>query len=67
MADELGVIPNNAHQLLFHMRRRLGAGVRAWVLFAGGDPDCDSLATELRAAEPEWLSDRLCDGLGEQA
>lgn len=50
LADELGVTTNNAHQLLHRMKQRLGRGVRAWVLFRGGDPSCEALALALADA-----------------
>ena len=50
IALALDVTPNNAHQLLFRMKGKLAAGIRAWVLFKGGDPQCDELGRELRQA-----------------
>ena len=50
IGDELGVTTNNAHQLLFRTKKRLSAGIRAWVLVRGGRPRCDGLASALQAA-----------------
>jgi RNA polymerase sigma factor (sigma-70 family) len=44
LADALGVTPNNAHQVLFRLRARLGAAVRAHVLWHHGSPRCGELA-----------------------
>jgi RNA polymerase sigma factor (sigma-70 family) len=44
LAEELGVTPNNAHQVLFRLRNRLGGAIRAYVLWHHGDPRCDELA-----------------------
>ena len=50
LAEALGVTANNAHQLLFRLRKRLAAAVRGWVLWRNGRPACDELAGLLRAA-----------------
>ncbi|MCU0310821.1 MAG: sigma-70 family RNA polymerase sigma factor [Acidimicrobiales bacterium] len=50
IAEALDVTTNNAHQLLFRMKGRLATGIRAWVLFKGGDPQCEELGRVLRAA-----------------
>ncbi len=50
IADELGVTPNNAHQLLFRMRAKLGDAVGAVVLWRRGNPACPELATLLAGA-----------------
>jgi RNA polymerase sigma factor (sigma-70 family) len=50
LAEALGVTPNNAHQVLFRLRSRLGAAVRAHVLWHHGSPRCDELAELLEAA-----------------
>jgi RNA polymerase sigma factor (sigma-70 family) len=47
IAEELGVTTNNAHQLLFRTKKRLTAGIRAWVLVRGGRPTCPVLGAEL--------------------
>lgn len=44
LADELGVTANNAHQVLFRLRNRLGGAIRAYVLWHHGAPRCDELA-----------------------
>lgn len=44
LAEELGVTPNNAHQVVFRLRNRLGGAIRAYVLWNHGDPRCDELA-----------------------
>ena len=49
MADELGVTDNNAHQLMFRLRARLGSAVRGFVLWRDGAPACADLADVLRA------------------
>lgn len=51
LADELGITPNAAHQAVFRLRQRLGAAVRAWLLWQGGEPECFVLGAELVAAE----------------
>ncbi|MCB0971273.1 MAG: sigma-70 family RNA polymerase sigma factor [Acidimicrobiales bacterium] len=53
IAEELGVTTNNAHQLLFRMKQRLAAGIRAWVVFRGGDPACPALRAALADADVE--------------
>lgn len=50
LAEELGVTPNNAHQLIFRTKRKLAAGIRAWVLVRGGRPSCPALAAALEGA-----------------
>lgn len=47
LADELGVTTNNAHQLIFRTKKKLAAGIRAWVLVRGGRPACPTLAVAL--------------------
>lgn len=49
LADELGVTPNNASQVLFRLRERLGDAIRAWTLWNHGHPRCDRLAADLTA------------------
>ena len=44
IADELGVTANNAHQLLFRLRNRLGTAIGAYVLWHRGRPQCPTLA-----------------------
>src|SRR5918994_1146447 len=43
IAEALGVTANNAHQLLFRLRKRLSGAIRAWVLWRGGDPSRPTL------------------------
>jgi RNA polymerase sigma factor (sigma-70 family) len=43
IASELGVTPNNAHQLLFRLKGKLGGAIRAWVLWRGGGAPCPGL------------------------
>lgn len=43
IATELGVTPNNAHQLLFRMRNKLGDAIGAYVLWHRGRPACATL------------------------
>ena len=50
VATVLDVNRNNAHQLIHRCRNRLGDAVRARVLWRGGSPDCDTLATALSLA-----------------
>jgi RNA polymerase sigma factor (sigma-70 family) len=50
LAEALGVTVNNAHQLLFRMRKRLRTALGGWVLWRGGRPDCPELASGLRLA-----------------
>jgi RNA polymerase sigma factor (sigma-70 family) len=50
LAEALGVTANNAHQLLFRLRKRLAAAVRGWVLWRNGRPACAELVTLLQAA-----------------
>lgn len=47
LADELGCTPNNAHQVLFTMRKRLGNAIRAIVLYRAGRPTCPALKVTL--------------------
>lgn len=49
IAEELGVTANNAHQLLFRMRKKLGDAIGAFVLFRRGRPACADLARLLPA------------------
>ena len=51
LAEALGVTVNNAHQLLFRLRKRLATALRGWVLWRGGEPACPELATGLRTAD----------------
>jgi RNA polymerase sigma factor (sigma-70 family) len=50
LAEALGVTANNAHQLLFRLRKRLAVAVRGWVLWRNGRPACAELAAVLQAA-----------------
>lgn len=50
LAEELGVTANNASQILFQMKARLGKAVRALVLWRAGHPTCPELALGLSAA-----------------
>lgn len=50
LAEELGCTPNNAHQVLFTMRKRLATSVKALVLWRAGHPTCDDLRQGLAAA-----------------
>jgi hypothetical protein len=50
LADELGIAANAAHQALFRLRQRLGAAIRAWLLWRNADPACVVLRAELAAA-----------------
>jgi RNA polymerase sigma factor (sigma-70 family) len=50
LAEALGVTANNAHQLLFRLRKRLAAAVRGWVLWRNGRPACAELVAVLQAA-----------------
>ena len=43
IAAELGVTPNNAHQLLHRLKGKLGGAIRAWVLWRGGGTPCAGL------------------------
>lgn len=47
IAEALDVTPNNAHQLLFRLRKKLTGAIRARVLWRDGDPHCDELARVL--------------------
>ncbi len=47
LADDLGVEPNHAHQLLHRLRKRLGDAVGAFLLWNGGRPNCETLAARL--------------------
>ncbi|HEY8526622.1 MAG TPA: sigma-70 family RNA polymerase sigma factor [Acidimicrobiales bacterium] len=50
MAEALGVSANEAHQLLFRLKRRLGAALRAWAVWPGRGADgCAGLAGALAA------------------
>lgn len=50
IAEELEVTTNNAHQLLFRMKERLGVAIRAYVLVRGGRPSCPALHQQLDGA-----------------
>jgi RNA polymerase sigma factor (sigma-70 family) len=56
LADELGVTPNNAHQLLFRMKKKLGVAIEAWVIWRGGTPSCERLVADLHAAGIDQFS-----------
>lgn len=43
LADELGVTANNAHQMLFRLRDRLGEAIGAWMVWRQGSPRCEEL------------------------
>ena len=51
LAEELGTTANNAHQVLFTLRKRLGTNVRALVLWRGGRPGCEGLKQTLLTAK----------------
>src|SRR5262245_29855744 len=51
IADELGVVPNTAHQQLFRLRGRLASAIRAWVLWRDGQQRCPALASVLTDAD----------------
>lgn len=44
IAEELGVTANNAHQLLFRLRNRLGGAISGYLLWRNGRPRCPELA-----------------------
>ncbi len=50
LAEELGTNANNAHQMLFTLRKRLGNAVRALVLWRAGHPTCADLRESLADA-----------------
>ncbi len=50
LAEELGTTANNAHQILFTLRKRLGTNVRALVLWRAGRPACENLRRTLSSA-----------------
>jgi DNA-directed RNA polymerase specialized sigma24 family protein len=53
IADALGLSHNEAHQLLFRLKRRLGAAVRAWVLWPDshrGQPGCEGLQAAVESS-----------------
>ncbi|MCU1352591.1 MAG: putative polymerase subfamily sigma factor [Acidimicrobiales bacterium] len=43
LAEELGVQPNNAHQIMFRLRKRLSVAVEAYLLWNNGSPVCTEL------------------------
>ncbi len=43
IAEEMGVEPNNAHQLLFRLRNKLGDAVANYLVWRNGRPRCDEL------------------------
>jgi RNA polymerase sigma factor (sigma-70 family) len=43
IAEALDVTANNAHQLLYRLKGKLGGAMRAWVLWRRGDPACPDL------------------------
>ncbi|MEZ5381359.1 MAG: sigma-70 family RNA polymerase sigma factor [Microthrixaceae bacterium] len=47
LAEELGVNPNNANQILHAMKGRLENAVRAFVVWRNGNPDCADLRSLL--------------------
>jgi len=67
IGEELGVTTNNAHQLLHRTKKRLTAGIRAWVLVRGGRPSCDELAGELEAAGVTFFGREAADVIGSHA
>lgn len=50
LAEELGTTANNAHQILFTLRKRLGTNVAALVLWRAGRPRCENLRQVLQSA-----------------
>ena len=50
IAEALGINANNAHQVLFRLRSRLGGAVQAWILWNDGAPRCEELGEILAAA-----------------
>nr|WP_241747888.1 sigma-70 family RNA polymerase sigma factor [Microbacterium aquimaris] len=59
LAGELGIDPNAANQALHRMRGRLGAAIRARVLWRKGNPDCAALAADLHRAPSTTFDTRL--------
>jgi RNA polymerase sigma factor (sigma-70 family) len=47
IGEALGITANNAHQVLFRLRARLGDAIQAWILWHHGEPRCEELATVL--------------------
>lgn len=50
LAEALGVTANNAHQLLFRLKARLGDAIRSFVLWHDGRPSCPELEDVLHRA-----------------
>lgn len=65
IGEELGVTTNNAHQLLFRMKKRLAVGVQAWVLFKGGRPSCERLQADLADAAVTGFSTHAAEVIGD--
>ena len=55
LAEELGVNPNNANQILHAMKGRLENAVRAFVLWRNGNPDCADLRSHAVPTERRQL------------
>jgi RNA polymerase sigma factor (sigma-70 family) len=51
LAGELGCTPNNAHQVMFTLRKRLGGAIKAFVLWRAGRPTCPELRNVLAEAD----------------
>lgn len=50
LAEALGVTANNAHQLLFRLKAKLGDAIRSFVLWHDGRPSCPELQDVLHRA-----------------
>jgi RNA polymerase sigma factor (sigma-70 family) len=50
IAEALDVTANNAHQLLYRLKGKLGGAMRAWVLWRRGDPACPDLRGVVEAS-----------------
>ncbi len=50
LAETLGITANNAHQLLFRLKAKLGDAIRSFVLWHDGRPSCPELQDVLHRA-----------------
>ena len=76
LAEALGVTANNAHQLLFRLKAKLGDAIRSFVLWHDGRPSCPELQDVLHrgglgafgpdAAKIAQRHAETCEGCGER-
>jgi DNA-directed RNA polymerase specialized sigma24 family protein len=70
VAEALGLSANEAHQLLFRLKRRLGAAVRAWGLWSARRPDgtrCDGLEVAIEGSAAQAFGPEVVRAITQHA